>query len=95
MNLHCVLGLSVNYGCSNGNCGFCKATLISGEISRTRHYDHVIPAAEKQAGAFLLCAHTAESDLVIEVNESSDSHDISEQNITAKVKKLAQLNDSY
>lgn len=30
-------GLALNYGCSNGNCGKCKARLISGEIKKSNH----------------------------------------------------------
>ena len=32
-------GLALAYGCSNANCGLCKAKLISGEVTLIRHQD--------------------------------------------------------
>jgi CDP-4-dehydro-6-deoxyglucose reductase len=29
-------GVSLNYGCSNGNCGECKARVVSGEVKKVR-----------------------------------------------------------
>ncbi|HET7833569.1 MAG TPA: 2Fe-2S iron-sulfur cluster-binding protein, partial [Gallionella sp.] len=29
-------GIPLNYGCSGGNCGLCKARVISGEVKKTR-----------------------------------------------------------
>lgn len=87
-------GLAMNYGCSNGNCGLCKARLVSGEIERVRHHDYVIPVAEKQAGMFLLCANTACSDVVIETDEAAGTADIALQTIKAKIKKAVTINAS-
>jgi CDP-4-dehydro-6-deoxyglucose reductase len=40
-------GLAVNYGCSNGNCGLCKARIVSGEVKKIGRHDYVLSAAEK------------------------------------------------
>jgi len=32
-------GLSLNYGCTNGNCGLCKARLVSGEVKKICNHD--------------------------------------------------------
>jgi len=29
-------GLALNYGCSNGNCGLCKARVVSGQVQKVR-----------------------------------------------------------
>ncbi|NTU73348.1 2Fe-2S iron-sulfur cluster binding domain-containing protein, partial [Candidatus Roizmanbacteria bacterium] len=29
-------GVPLNYGCSGGNCGLCKARIVSGEVKKTR-----------------------------------------------------------
>jgi CDP-4-dehydro-6-deoxyglucose reductase len=81
-------GLALNYGCSSGNCGLCKAKVVSGEIKKIRVTDYALSAAEKAQGYELLCANTAVTDLVIEALEAHSVHDIPLQQIAARVKKL-------
>ena len=40
-------GVPLNYGCSGGNCGLCKAKVVSGQVKKTRHHDYVLTEAEK------------------------------------------------
>jgi len=84
-------GLSLSYGCSNGNCGLCKAKVISGQVQKTRHYDYVISQAEKDAGVVLMCCNTAMVDLVIETKVALSAADMPQQSITAKVKAVKPL----
>ena len=84
-------GLALNYGCSNGNCGLCKARVVSGQVQKVRHQDYVLSEAEKQQGYTLLCSHTAVGDLVIEALESAEAGDIPPQQIVAQVKALQPL----
>ena len=86
-------GFALNYGCSNGNCGKCKAKLISGKVKKTRPYDFSFTEAEKAQNYILTCSHTALTDVVLEADEAHDTHDIPLQNITAKVKKLEAISD--
>lgn len=86
-------GLAVNYGCSNGNCGLCKARVVSGQVHKVRHQDYVLSEAEKQQGYTLLCSHTAVGDLVIEALETTAPADIPEQQIVARVKSVQALGD--
>ncbi len=86
-------GLALDYRCSNGNCGFCKAKIISGQVMKTRPHDYVISEAEKGMGHVLLCSNTAVTDLVIEAPEAGGVKDIPLQNISAKVKRLERLSD--
>ena len=81
-------GLALNYGCSNGNCGLCKAKLVSGEVQKIRPHDYSFTAAEKVQGYVLLCANTAISDLVIEATEAGGVQDIPFQEIDTRVKKV-------
>jgi CDP-4-dehydro-6-deoxyglucose reductase len=85
-------GIPLNYGCSNGNCGDCKARLVSGQIKKVHPHDYVIKEAEKANGAFLLCSYTAITDVVIEAAVYGAS-DIPEQGITTKVKAVEMLGD--
>jgi CDP-4-dehydro-6-deoxyglucose reductase len=84
-------GLSLGYGCSIGNCGQCKAKLLSGQVQKTRHYDYVLSEAEKNAGVVLMCCNTAVNDLVIEAREAHGTADMPLQNITAKVKSVSPM----
>ncbi len=84
-------GLSLNYGCSSGNCGLCKAKVVSGTVKNIRHSDFVLSDAEKADGIILLCTHTAVSDLVIEAPEASGSVEIPKQHLTARVRSIQEL----
>jgi CDP-4-dehydro-6-deoxyglucose reductase len=86
-------GLSLDYGCSIGSCGKCKAKVVSGQVHRTRHSDFALSAAEKNAGVVLMCCHTALSDLVIEAREALGAADMPLQSIEAKVKAVSPLGE--
>ncbi len=86
-------GLSLNYGCSSGNCGLCKARVATGQVKKVRPHDYVLSEADKAAGMVLLCAVTAVTDAVIEAPEAGGARDIPLQHIAARVKHLEPLND--
>lgn len=86
-------GLALNYGCSNGNCGLCKARVITGETKRIRHHDFVLSDADKGQGYILLCAHTAVTDVIIEAPEAAGAGDIPFQTIPGRVKSVQALTD--
>ncbi len=86
-------GLALEYGCSIGSCGKCKAKVLSGEVHRTRHSDYALTAAEKTAGVVLMCCNTAVGDLVIEAREAHGAADMPLQRIDARVKSLSPLAD--
>lgn len=84
-------GVSLNYGCSNGNCGDCKARVVSGEVKKIRAHDYVLKDAEKDAGMILLCAYAPVNDVVIEANVAG-ARDIPVQQLSAKVKTVEVFN---
>ena len=86
-------GLSLDYGCSIGSCGKCKARIVSGQVQRTRHSDYVLTAAEKNAGVVLMCCNTALTDLVMEAREAHGAADMPLQTIDARVKSVTPLGD--
>jgi CDP-4-dehydro-6-deoxyglucose reductase len=88
-------GIPLSYGCSGGNCGLCKARLVSGKVMKTRHHDYVIPEAEKERGIILLCSNTPVGDTVIEATAADSVQDIPFQQINAKVKALTPLSEDY
>ncbi len=81
-------GLRLGYGCASGNCGECKARLVTGEVYRLREHDYVLSEREKQMGYLLTCSHTAVTDLQLEAAEAHSPDDLPEQEIQAQIRKL-------
>ncbi len=86
-------GFALNYGCSNGNCGQCKARVVSGQVMKVRPHDYVLSEADKASGCALMCSNTAVTDVVIEAGEAHLASDIPLQHITANVKSIDQAGD--
>lgn len=84
-------GISLNYGCSNGNCGDCKARVVSGEVTKVHAHDYVLKQAEKDAGVILLCSYAPINDVVIE-SSVAGAKDIPVQKLTARVKSVEKFN---
>jgi len=86
-------GLALNYGCSNGNCGKCKAKLISGKIKKIKPHDYTFSESEKLQNYFLCCSNTAITEVEIEADEAGSEKDIPLQKIAAKVKKVDKISN--
>jgi len=86
-------GVPLNYGCSGGNCGLCKAKIVSGQVKKTRFHDYPLSEAEKIQGYVLLCSNTAVTDVEVEASVAGGVQDIPFQEISAKVKTITILND--
>lgn len=84
-------GIPLSYGCSGGNCGLCKAKVVSGQVKKTRNHDFVISDLQKRQGYVLLCSNTAVSDVVIEASVAESVQDIPYQQLTATVKAIEPL----
>ena len=84
-------GVSLNYGCSNRNCGECKVRLVSGEVKKVHAHDFVLKQAEKDAGEILLCSYAPINDVVIEATVAG-AKDIPVQRLSAKVKSVEVFN---
>lgn len=85
-------GIPLNYGCSNGNCGDCRARLVSGQVKKVHPHDFVLKESEKAEGDFLLCSYTAVSDVVVEAGIAG-ADDIPHQEIVTRVKAVEVLNE--
>ncbi|WP_133510703.1 2Fe-2S iron-sulfur cluster-binding protein [Candidatus Thiosymbion oneisti] len=86
-------GLKLAYGCSSGNCGACKARVVSGEVYKTREHDYVLSGREKQLGHILTCSNTAVTDLVLKAAEALAVDDLPQQEIRAGVRKVERLGE--
>lgn len=86
-------GISLNYGCSGGNCGLCKGKVVAGQVKKTRHHDFTLSEAEKEQGIVLMCSNTAVSDITLEATVTGGVQDIPFQHIAATAKAHALLTD--
>ena len=85
-------GSALNYGCSNGNCGKCKAKILSGKIEKIKNHEYVFSNAEKSQDYFLMCSNTAVTDIEIEADVAGSEDEIPQQELSTKVKKIELLN---
>lgn len=85
-------GIPLDYGCSSGNCGECKARLLSGQVKKAHPHDYVLKVPEKANGTILLCSYTAVSDVVIEA-QVAGVDDIPQQRLQARVRNIERLSD--
>jgi len=81
-------GLNLGHGCASGNCGGCKARLISGEVRRLRNQDFVFSETDKREGCILMCSNTPASNLVLETQEAVSATDIPYQEIRCTVRRV-------
>ena len=86
-------GVSLNYGCSSGTCGLCKARLLKGEVKEIRSREFVMPESEKLQGNILTCVCGARSDVEIDALVADKVADIPEQTIKVKVRKVEQVGE--
>jgi CDP-4-dehydro-6-deoxyglucose reductase len=83
-------GLGLAYGCQSGNCGACRAKVISGRV----HYPakpEALSELELRQGYTLLCQAHAQSDLVIQVEELPHHHALRVRNLPARVARRERL----
>jgi CDP-4-dehydro-6-deoxyglucose reductase len=86
-------GLKLAYGCSSGNCGTCKARVVSGEVCKTREHDYVLSSHEQQIGYMLTCSYTAVTDVMLEAAEALSVDDLPLQEIRARVHRIERLGE--
>ena len=86
-------GLNLDYQCTNGTCGKCRARLLDGRVEPTRFTDFCFSEAELTQGWLLPCSSTPVTDVEIEAHESGRAAEIPEQQIRARVGRLDRLQD--
>jgi CDP-4-dehydro-6-deoxyglucose reductase len=84
-------GLNLPHSCKGGNCGACKARLVSGEI----HYPHGAPLglsdAEIAEGMILLCQARARTDLTIETFPMRASDTAAPKRLPCRIERAVAL----
>jgi len=83
-------GIALPYGCRNGQCGSCSATLVAGRVA---YPSGKTSALEGQpANACLTCQAVAESDVTLVVAELESAAEIEARILPCRVAKKEQLN---
>ncbi len=86
-------GLHLAYGCASGNCGSCKARVVSGEVRQIREHDYPLSGREREMGYILTCSNTAVTDLVLEAAEALSVDDLPRQEIRATLRARERLGE--
>ena len=81
------------YGCRNGACGSCKATVTEGEVKYDAGLPEALSEKEHEQGVALLCKAIAMSDLSIEARSIESSADIKLRQFPCRVTTCEKLND--
>lgn len=82
-------GMNIQYGCSDGSCGKCKAQIIYGLTRQTRYHECQLTPAEKQDGYIYTCAYTAISDVELKTPIAKSGKDLQPQRIEARIKYIS------
>ncbi|HFD81230.1 MAG TPA: CDP-6-deoxy-delta-3,4-glucoseen reductase [Gammaproteobacteria bacterium] len=84
-------GIGLPYGCRNGSCGSCMATLLSGRV----HYpDGPPPALEGQAeDQVIVCQALADSDVLLRVREVELEQDIVVKTLPCRAEHMERLSE--
>ncbi len=69
-------GLSFPYGCRNGGCGACKGKVVTGAVSYPQGRPSCLSDTEEAIGQAVLCQAQPQGDVVLEVHEVGQAHDV-------------------
>jgi CDP-4-dehydro-6-deoxyglucose reductase len=86
-------GLALDYGCSDGSCGRCKARLVSGTVKPVRPFAGNLTETDTRDRRILTCANTAVTDITLELVEAAQPGQIPLQNMTGRVSAVERLGD--
>jgi CDP-4-dehydro-6-deoxyglucose reductase len=84
-------GINLPYGCRNGFCGDCLATLSSGQVDYPNGNPPVM--ADESQGECYICQAVPQSDITIMVKEIARSSDISIRTMPCKIDRIERLNE--
>ncbi len=82
-------GIKAPFGCHWGNCGVCRARLVSGRVSMQPHSVRALSAADRRAGWILACRAVPESDCAIAWDPRIASTDHPLQRASGRVVEVA------
>jgi CDP-4-dehydro-6-deoxyglucose reductase len=81
-------GFSLNYGCSDGSCGLCRAKVKSGVATQSRYLQVRLSPSEQKEGIVYTCGFSAVSDIELEAEISLTGDEIPKQTIIGRIKSI-------
>lgn len=84
-------GLHVPHSCRGGNCGACRARLLSGTVHYPRGRPLGLSAAEVDEGFILLCQARAAGDLLIDILQISAPDEAVIKRLPARIERTQRL----
>lgn len=81
-------GFALDYGCSDGSCGKCKARLVSGTVKPVKSFAGNLSDSERQNGYILTCGATAVTDVTLEMPEVAAPAQLSVDSLEAVVSRV-------
>ena len=83
--------VNLPHSCKGGNCGSCRARLVSGEIDYPRGIPLGLSADERAAGYVLLCQAVPRGDIVVEAREIRSVTDVEIKSLPCRVARIERL----
>jgi CDP-4-dehydro-6-deoxyglucose reductase len=84
-------GINIPYGCRNGFCGACRATLKSGHILYPEGPPPVM--GDQETDVCYTCQATLESDVTLDIVEITQARDIQPRTMPSKIIHIERLNE--
>ncbi|MCU7947226.1 MAG: CDP-6-deoxy-delta-3,4-glucoseen reductase [Candidatus Thiodiazotropha sp. (ex Cardiolucina cf. quadrata)] len=84
-------GINLPYGCRNGFCGDCRATLTVGSVLYPKGEPAVM--SDNSNGFCFTCQASPSANLIIGVSEIAQSQDIQTRTMPCKIDRIERLND--
>ena len=81
-------GLVLPYGCKNGACGSCKATILDGEVDYGDHHPKALSMSEQKDKKVLLCTAKALTNLKIQATLISRPGMITPKKLPCRVESI-------
>lgn len=82
-------GMNIQYACSDGTCGKCKAQTTYGMSKQVRYHECQLSPAEKSQGYIYTCAYTALTDIELITAIAKTNDDIQTQTINGIIKQIS------
>lgn len=83
-------GLVLEHSCRTGRCGTCKAQVLEGQTSAVRS-EESLSAGDAAAGFVLTCARTADTDVVLDLEDLGALADIQLKTLPARLHSIEKL----
>ena len=85
--------IGLPYGCRNGNCGSCRATLLEGEVDYGDHLPSVLSVDDMGESDVILCQAMPKTDLVIDADELQVVAGLQPRIMPCRVTRIEKLAD--